>query len=125
MENDSIRPSGSNTLVDIWVNGKLRAITVTKHAIDAFVGPSVSKGMSDDERCEFVRTHLPMLVAAVKTQLREATDDLESVTIDIGHLGGRAAERRKGERRKVKLTKESLPHGDRRRGNRRKGDRRN
>lgn len=124
MENDSIRASGSSTLVDIWVNGKLRAITVTKHAIDAFVGAAASKDMSDDDRCEFVRKHLPQVVNAVKARLRESDHDLESVTVDAGHLGGRVAERRKGERRKVKTAPDSLPHGERRRGDRRKGDRR-
>jgi hypothetical protein len=124
MENDSIRPSGSNTLVDIWVNGKLRAISVTRQAIDGFVGTNSSTSMSDEERCEFVRTHLPLVVTAVKTQLREANGDPESVTVDVGQLGGRVADRRKGDRRKVKLPKESLAHDDRRRGDRRKSDRR-
>jgi hypothetical protein len=124
MENDSIRASGSNTLVDIWVNGKLRAISVTRQAIEAFAGQNADSGMSDEERCEFVRTHLPLVVTAVKTQLREASDDLEAVTIDVGQLGGRVADRRKGERRKAKLPKDSLPGGERRRGNRRSTDRR-
>ena len=124
MENDSIRASGSSTLVDIWINGKLRAIAVTKQAIDGFVGASASKDMSDDDRCEFVRKHLPQVVNAVKTRLKEAPHDLETVIIDAGQLGGRMADRRKGERRKAKLSSQSLPHGERRRGERRKGDRR-
>ena len=124
MENDSIRASGSSTLVDIWVNGKLRAISVTKQAIDGFVGAAASKDMSDDDRCEFVRKHLPQVVNAVKARLRESEHDLESVTVDAGHLGGRVAERRKGERRKAKTPPENLPHGERRRSDRRKGDRR-
>ena len=124
MENDSIRPSGSNTLIDIWVNGKLRAISVTSEAIDGFVGTKGSTSMSDEERCEFVRTHLPLVVTAVKTQLRAANQDMDAVTIDAGQLGGRVADRRKGDRRKVKLAKESLAHEERRRGQRRKSDRR-
>ena len=124
MENDSIRSSGSNTLVEIWVNGALRGITVTRQAIDAFVGQSAGDDMSDEDRCEFVRTHLPLVVTAAKARLRETSHDVENVTIDAGQLGGRASERRKGERRKVKVPKESLPHGERRRGDRRKGDRR-
>jgi hypothetical protein len=124
MENDSIRASGSNTLVDIWVNGKLRAISVTKQAIDGFAGQNADSGMSDDERCDFVRTHLPLVVTAVKTQLREASEDLEGVTIDVGQLGGRITDRRKGERRKAKLPKDSLAGGERRRADRRSTDRR-
>lgn len=124
MESDSIRPSGSNTLVEIWVNGKVRAITITKQAIDAFLGQAATKDLSEEQRCEFVRTNLPLVVTATKARLREAAEDIETVTIEAGHLGGRAAERRKGERRKVKLPKESLVQGERRKGDRRKGDRR-
>jgi len=124
MENDSIRPSGSNTLIDIWVNGKLRAISVTSEAIDGFVGTKGSTIMLDEERCEFVRTHLPLVVTAVKTQLRESNRDPEAITIDAGQLGVRVVDRRKGDRRKVKVPKDSLTHEERRRGDRRKSDRR-
>jgi len=129
MENDSIRASGSSTLVDIWVNGKLRAISVTSDAIEAFLGVSRAKGMSEDERCEFVRGHLPQLVTAVKARLRDTDPNADCVVIDIGQLGGRAidrrkGERRKGERRKTSLPRESLPHGERRRADRRNKDRR-
>ena len=128
MENDSIRASGTDTLVDIWVNGKLRAICVSSQAIEAFLAPECAQPMTDDQRCEFVRTHLPLVVAAVKARLRDTNPDADAVTIDVGHLGGaqnrRKSERRKGERRKVALPKESLPHGERRRGDRRNKDRR-
>jgi hypothetical protein len=129
MENDSIRASGTDTLVDIWVNGKLRAISISKDAIAAFVGFERAD-MSDDERCEFVRTHLPQLVAAVKTRLAKLDPDVDSVTIDVGQLGGssqqdrRKTERRKTDRRTASRPKEELPQGERRRGDRRKGDRR-
>jgi hypothetical protein len=129
MENDSIRASGSSTLVDVWVNGKLRAICVTSDAIETFLGISRAKGMSEDERCEFVRGHLPQLVTAVKAKLRDTDPNADCVVIDIGQFGGRAidrrkGERRKGERRKSSLPRESLPHGERRRGDRRNSDRR-
>ena len=80
MENDSIRSSGSNTLVEIWVNGALRGITVTRQAIDAFVGQSAGDDMTDEDRCEFVRTHLPLVVTAAKARLRETPHDVENVT---------------------------------------------
>ena len=129
MENDSIRASGNSTLVDIWVNGKLRAISVTSDAIETFLGVSSAKGLSEDERCEFVRGHLPQLVTAVRARLRDTDPNADSVVIDIGQLGGRAVdrrkgERRKGERRKTSLPRESLPRGERRRGDRRSSDRR-
>jgi hypothetical protein len=128
MENDSIRASGTDTLVDIWINGKLRAICVTREAIDARVGLDQAAHMTDDDRCEFVRTHLPLVVTAVKTRLREAGPTADSVIIGAGQLGGegdrRGLERRKGERRKTVKPKEALPHGERRRGERRRTERR-
>lgn len=127
MESDSIRASGSNTLIDIWVEGKMRAICLTRAAIETFVGLKAPEAMSEDERCEFVRTHLPQVVAAVKNSLRE-DPTADTITLDAGELGGagerRKGERRKSERRKVARPANSLPHGERRRGQRRTGERR-
>ena len=133
MENDSIRASGNDTLVDIWINGKLRAICVSREAIDAFVGLNRAIGMSDEDRCEFVRGHLPLVVTAVKARLAETGPAADRVVIDAGQLGGaqgapggdrRKGERRKADRRKQDRPKEDLPQGERRRGDRRKGERR-
>jgi hypothetical protein len=134
MENDSIRASGTDTLVDIWINGKLRAICVTKEAIDAVVGSSRATGMSDEDRCEFVRGRLPLVVTAAKTWLSETSPAADRVVIDVGQLGGtapsspggdrRKGDRRKTERRKGDRPKEDLPQGERRRGDRRRNERR-
>jgi hypothetical protein len=127
MESDSIRPSGSNTLIDLWIEGKMRAICISRAAIETFVGLKAPETMSEDERCEFVRTHLPQVVAAAKNELRQ-DPTADTVTLDAGQLGGagerRKGERRKSERRKLSRPVESLPHGERRRGQRRTGDRR-
>jgi hypothetical protein len=128
MENDSIRPSGTDTLVDIWINGKLRAICVTREAIDVYVGFDEAERMSDDRRCEFVRKNLPLVVSSVKARLRD-NPDADSVVIDPGQLSAAAADRRKGERRRTERRrtskpKEELPHGERRRSDRRKSERR-
>ncbi|HEX6604097.1 MAG TPA: hypothetical protein VF027_04375 [Sphingomicrobium sp.] len=129
MENDSIRASGSDTLVDIWINGKLRAISVSHEAIGAYVGFESAGAMSDDDRCEFVRTHLPLVIAAAKSRLRDTDPTANAVVIDAGDLprpGGRGGDRRSGERRKGERRKSERPisHPDRRRGDRRKGQRR-
>jgi len=131
MENDSIRASGSNTLVDIWIDGKLRAISVSPEAIGAFLGFDRATGMSDDDRCEFVRTHLPLVVTAAKTRLHE-NPAAQTVIIEVGQLprsDGRMGDRRKHnrrteERRKSGGAKDVLPHQDRRRGDRRTCERR-
>jgi hypothetical protein len=126
MENDSIRPSGSSTLIDLWIEGKMRAICVTRAAIETFVGLK-GPAMSEDERCEFVRTHLPQLVTAVKSRLRE-NPAANEVIIEAGQLGGegdrRKGERRRSDRRKVARPGDPLPHGERRRAQRRKSERR-
>jgi hypothetical protein len=128
VENDSIRASGSNTLIDIWIDGKLRAISVTKAAIETFVGATGSTEMPEEARCEFVRTHLPQLVRAVKTRLNATNPSADSVVIDAGQLGGvgerRKGERRRGDRRKTQLPVNQLPQGERRRAQRRRSDRR-
>jgi hypothetical protein len=128
VENDSIRASGSDTLVDIWVGGKLRAICVTKAAIDTFLGATATSEMSEESRCEFVRTHLPELAAAVKTKLKTTDSGADSIMLEAAELGGvgnrRKGERRRTDRRKLKLPPEDLPHGERRRAQRRGADRR-
>jgi len=128
VENDSIRASGGNTLVDIWVEGKLRAICVTQAAIETFLGLKAPAKMSEDERCEFVRVHLPQIVTAAKSALRTGNPAADAITVEAGQLGGvgnrRRIDRRKTERRKVSVPAEQLPHGERRRGDRRKDDRR-
>ena len=129
MENDSIRASGTNTLVDIWIDGKLRAISVSPEAIGAFLGFDRAAEMSDDDRCEFVRKRLPLIVSAAKARLVETNPVAESVTLESGHLprpDGRVGDRRKGERRKDERRKAQRPKGlpERRRGDRRGGERR-
>jgi hypothetical protein len=131
MENDSIRSSGTDTLIDLWIGGKLRAISVTHEAIGAFLGFAQAAGMSDKERCEFVRTHLPLIIAGAKVRL--STDPAaNAITIDAGQLprpDGRAGDRRTTERRKDERRKSDRPQTDpskpdRRRADRRTGDRR-
>ena len=120
MENDTIRVNGSKTLVDIWVDGKVRAISVSREAIEAFVGTEPGATMTEDDRCEFVRTHLQLVISAAKTKLSETNPAADSVSVEGDQLrnadSARAKERRKGERRKS--SKPVLV--ERRRGDRRK-----
>lgn len=131
MESDSIRPSGSNTIVDMWIDGKLRQIVVPQEAIGAFLGFDRAEGMTENDRCEFVRTHLALLVTAAKTKLSGTNAAADSVVVDGAHLAklgsGPARDRRKDERRKADRRKSNRPLGnlpDRRRSDRRKGERR-
>lgn len=128
MENDAIRASGSDTLVDIWIEGKIRAICVSRDAIGAFVGHDAAAEMSEDDRCEFVRKHMPLIVSAAKAKLAD-NPTASSISIDGGQIrspesaGG--GDRRKAERRKSERRKQDRPVPvDRRRSDRRKTDRR-
>lgn len=110
MENDSVRAMGDSTLVDLWIEGKFRAITISRQAIEAYLHiPVGSDAMGETERREFVRTHLSLVVAAASARLR-ADPDAETIVIEAGQLGGQA-QTRTGERR---------TGGDRRKGDRRK-----
>lgn len=125
MEGDTIRSSGSGPLVDLWVEGKTRAICVSREAIEAYLGGSGDGPPSDEECCEFVRTHLALVMTAAKKRLRETGPAASSITIEPGQLGARGGDRRKGERRKADRP-EAIPAGGdrRRRAPRRKGERR-
>ena len=130
MENDSIRSSGTDTLIELWIDGKLRAISITQEAIGAFVGFTQMTAMVEKDRCEFVRTNLPLVIAAAKARLND-DPDADALTLDAGQLprpDGRQGERRQQDRRKGERRKIDRPpdpsRPDRRRGDRRAGERR-
>jgi len=130
MENDSIRSSGTNTLVELWIDGKLRGVCVSHQAIGAYLGFDQAQGMSEQDRCEFVRGHLPLVATAASAILRKANPTADSVVIDVDELprpDGTSGNRRKEDRRKTDRRKLKVPRGsqpERRRANRRQGERR-
>lgn len=133
MESDSVRSSGDHTLVEIWIEGKLREISVSRQAIEAFLElpPDRAAAMTDEERRDFIRTHLTLVSAAAKDQLRLMYPEAAEIRIEAGQLGARESartgDRRRGERRKGDRRKANQPTGltgDRRQGERRRGDRR-
>ncbi|HWC55780.1 MAG TPA: hypothetical protein VG434_02300 [Sphingomicrobium sp.] len=105
METDSVRAMGDSTLVDLWIEGRFRAITVSREAIASFLKltPERAEAFTDADRVEFVRTHLATVVRAAGVQLR-LNPGAESILIDGRQLSGEVArptgDRRKGERRK-------------------------
>lgn len=130
MENDSIRASGTNTLVDIWIEGKMRSLCVSQQAIGAYLGFNEAKGLTDRDRCEFVRANLALIVTAAQSRLRESDVTADDVILDVGQLprtDGASGDRRKTERRAADRRKTERPRSgqpERRRGDRRKGQRR-
>jgi hypothetical protein len=123
MESDSVRTTGDSTLVDLWIEGKFRAITISRQAIEAYLHiPAGSDALGETERREFVRTHLSLVVAAASARLR-ADPDAESIIIEVGQLSGQepsaAGERRNtDDRRKTDRRKKNVgpPGGIERRG---------
>jgi hypothetical protein len=134
METDTIRPSGSDTLVDMWIEGKMRGVCVSRGAIEAYLGlmPDQSATMTEDDRCEFVRNHLTLVMSAARNRLQDTSLAAGSIVIEPGQLGGsaraagdrRKTERRKSERRKADRPEAIPVQGDRRRADRRRGERR-
>jgi hypothetical protein len=134
MENDTIRTSGGKTFVDVWIEGKVRGICVSRGAVEAYLGLSSERGaMSDEERCDFVRTHMALVMKAATQKLREMGMAAGDVVIEPGELGPsltgrggdrRKMQRRKGERRKADRPDKVPPTGDRRKADRRKSERR-
>jgi len=130
MENDSIRASGTDMLVDIWIEGKMRSICISQEALGAYLDFDRVARMSDDERCEVVRTNLATVLTAAKQRLREGDPTAQMIVIDAGHLprpDGKATDRRKSDRRKTDRRKTSRTMGtspERRRTDRRTGERR-
>src|SRR4051794_34799014 len=110
MESDSVRTIGDSTLVDMWIDGKVRAVSVSRDAIGAFLQlpPDRVAAMSEDERREFVRKNLP-LVAKAATEPPRSPPDADSIAIEAGQLSSRPG---------VRTTDRSSErgHGDRRRG---------
>jgi hypothetical protein len=101
---------GESTLVDLWIEGKFRAITVSRQSIEAYLrlSPGDAAAMGETDRREFVRTHLSLVVTAAAERLRAQP---EAETIEIDQLGGAAPQTAMADRR---------GGGDRRKGDRRK-----
>src|SRR4029078_11684007 len=103
MENDWIGASGTDTLVDIWIDGKMRSICISLEAIGAYLDFDRVAQMSDDERCEVIKNNLAVVRKAPKARLREGAPTILSIALDAGHLprpDGKATDRRRSDRRK-------------------------
>ena len=127
MDNDAVRSSGDRTLVDMWIDGKSRTVSVTKAAIEAHLqlSPERAEQMSAEDRCEFVRANLRMLAATATDIVRQGDREATAVVIEAADLGGEAPKsavdrRQSGDRRKGGDRRRSNlgppPTGERRRG---------
>ena len=130
MENDSIRSVGSDTLVDIWIDDKMRSLLVSPEAIGAFLGFDKAAACPIETGANSSERTFLLIVVAAKQRLSETDRSAGEVVIDVGQLprsDGRSGDRRttnrrKDDRRKVSLSWSGQP--ERRKGDRRAGERR-
>lgn len=78
MEVDCVRPTGGNTGVSIWINGKLRAVTVCPRVLDSALVPPAT----DEDRCRLVSRHLKRIQRAAADHLLRTDPDAAAVFID-------------------------------------------
>jgi hypothetical protein len=78
LEVDCIRAVGGNTAVSIWIEGKLRALTVASRLID----PLIPAPATDADRCRLVASHLQLFQGAAATHLRQTNPAAETLFID-------------------------------------------
>ena len=134
LEGDTIRASGTNTMVDIWLVDRVRPICVTREAIAANIGFATAESMTDDDRCRFVRDNLALVVTAAKSVLQIQGPDCARIELDGQSLAEgagagagedrRNANRRLTDRRRSKGQADKLVGGERRKNSRRQSERR-
>ena len=132
MDNDAVRTSADRTLVDMWIDGKSRTVSISRAAIEAHLqlSPDRAASMTDEDRREFVRGNLKLLATAASEIVQAGNRDAAAVDIDVGQFTGNApvtpaptpSDRRQGDRRKGgdrrKVNLGPPPSGERRRGSR-------
>lgn len=132
MDNDAVRTSADRTLVDMWIDGKSRTVSISRAAIEAHLqlSPDRAASMTDEDRREFVRGNLKLLATAASEIVQAGNRDAATVDIDVGQFTGNApvtpaptpSDRRQGDRRKGgdrrKVNLGPPPSGERRRGSR-------
>jgi len=130
MDNDAVRTSADRTLVDMWIDGKSRTVSISRAAIEAHLRltPDRAAAMTDEDRREFVRGNLKLAATAASELVRQGDGNATAVDIDVGQFTGNAAppptaaDRRQGDRRKGsdrrKVDLGPPPSGERRRGGR-------
>lgn len=88
MDRDFIHCRGGTTLVEVWIEGKLRDISVSRAAIETWAewAGGGAAPISDLACREFVRANLRRVVAAATIWLQETNPQAESVSLGAGQL---------------------------------------
>ena len=88
MDGEEIKSTGDRTLIDIDLDGKRRRISVSREAIEDYrrLSPDAAGSMSSEDMQEFVRQHLPLVIAAAKRKLGVTSESAELIMIRSGEL---------------------------------------
>ena len=88
MENDVVRTSGEDAIVDLWLEGGFRAVTISGAAVKAYlnIAPEEAASVTEIERREFVRTHLGLISRAALNHIRKEPA-ANRIVIGPGELG--------------------------------------
>ena len=88
MQKGPIKSNGDRVLVDVEIDGKERRVSITREAIWEYLRlpPKAAASMTLAERQEFVRTHLPEVIAAAKRKLGVTNASADLVMINAGEL---------------------------------------
>lgn len=84
MESDAVRTVGDEAVVQMWVSGQFRSVSVPRSAIIAFLRltPDRAVMMTDEEVRDFLRRNLRLVAAAAADALRDMHPNAPSVTLD-------------------------------------------
>ena len=79
MELDCIRSSGNETCVSLWIEGKMRAITVSPQAVGTWL--SRSGPVSEEDCRNFVATRLAFVQNAARQKLLQTDPSAGAVLL--------------------------------------------
>jgi hypothetical protein len=82
-----LKSSGENTLVNIRLDGLWRRVSLSRGCIEDHLQlePAIALAMSEDERCEFVRSNLAYVFAAARRKIK-GREDAERIWLESGDL---------------------------------------
>ena len=88
MQDGEVIADGENVLLQIDIDGKPRRVCVTREAIEdkLKLPPDHAATFSPEERCDFVRRHLPNVIAAVRRKFYVTNEDADVVLIGTKDL---------------------------------------
>lgn len=73
--------SGPEHCVSVWIDGKMRAVTVSPNAVSAWL--SSTHPISEEDCIGYLRTHLHLVQHAAREKLRRSDMTATEVFLDV------------------------------------------